>query len=101
MGALFGERVTLAQENGPDVELLVYGDEFYARYETPDRYPVVYDDARGLFCYALLREGRFASSGVPATAPPPPDARRHAKEAPAVRQAKASARAAARQPPPE
>jgi hypothetical protein len=101
MGALYGQRVTVGQEHGPDVELVVYGDEFYARYETPDGYPVVYDTERGQFSYARLDEGRFVSTGVPATAPPPTGLVRHAQEDPAVRQEKAGRRAARQSPPPD
>jgi len=39
MAALFGERVTLGQENGPDIELRVWGDE---PYETLSGYSVIY-----------------------------------------------------------
>ncbi|HET7771770.1 MAG TPA: hypothetical protein VFN74_23555 [Chloroflexota bacterium] len=91
--------MAIGQEKGPDIELVVHGDEFYARYETPDGFPVVYDDERGLFCYAHVRRGRYVSSGVPATEAPPSGVRRHAKEAAAVRQEKAGAREAARRPP--
>ena len=101
MGKLFGRRVTIGQEKGPDIELVVHGDEFYARYETPEGYPVLYDDARGLFCYALLRDGRFFSTGVPASAPPPPGALPGVTESAPVRQASAAAREAARRPPPD
>jgi hypothetical protein len=101
MGALYGQRVTVGQAQGPDVELVVYGDEFYARYETPDGYPVVYDTERGQFSYARLDEGRFVSTGVPATAPPPPGMVRHAQEDPEVRQEKAGRRAARQSPPPD
>ena len=98
MGALYGQRVTVGQAQGPDVELIVYGDEFYARYETPDGYPVVYDTERGQFSYARLDEGRFVSTGVPATAPPPPGTVRHAQEDPEVRQEKAGRRGAPEPP---
>ena len=101
MGKLFGRRVTIGQEKGPDIELVVHGDEFYARYETPDGYPVLYDDARGLFCYALLRDGRFLSTGVPASAPPPPGALPGVTESAPVRRASAAAREAARRSPPD
>jgi hypothetical protein len=101
MGALYGQRVTVGQAQGPDVELVVYGDEFYARYETPDGFPVVYDAERGQFSYARLDEGRFVSTGVPATAPPPTGLVRHAQEDPAVRQEKAGRRAARQSPPPD
>ena len=73
MGALYGQRVTVGQAQGPDVELIVYGDEFYARYETPDGYPVVYDTERGQFSYARLDEGRFVSTGVPVRPPRLPE----------------------------
>jgi hypothetical protein len=100
MGALYGQRVTVGQAQGPDVELVVYGDEFYARYETPDGFPVVYDAERGQFSYARLDEGRFVSTGVPVTAPPPSGIERHAQENPEVRQEKAGRRAARQSPPP-
>jgi hypothetical protein len=96
MAGMFGERVTIGQEHGPDVDLVVHGDEHYARYETPDGYSVVYDSERGLFTYALLRDGRFESSGVPLNNPPPPGAPMHAQESADVRLAKAAERQAAR-----
>ena len=99
MGKLSGQKVTIGQANGPDIELIVRGDELYAHYETPAGYPVVYDHARGLFCYALLVKGRFHSSGVPATAAPPPAARRGGAESTSVRLARAGAREASRRPP--
>jgi hypothetical protein len=101
MSKITGEEVTLGQENGPDVRLVVYGDEFYARYETPDGYPAIYDEDRGLFCYAFLEDGRYASTGVPVTDPPPTGVERHAQESAAVRQEKSSARLASRTAPPE
>jgi hypothetical protein len=101
VGALYGERVTLGQERGPDVDLVVYGDDAYARYETPAGYPVVYDDRRGVFTYALVQDGAFVSSGVPATSSPPRGAVAHAQEAPEVRQAKAAAKLTRRGPPPD
>lgn len=52
MSAIFGEYLIFRQEKGPDVELVVHGDEFYSRYETVDGYTVVYDVDRGLYCYA-------------------------------------------------
>jgi hypothetical protein len=88
MTAIRGERLRFGQRSGPEVELVVFGDEFYARYETLDGHSAVYDDARGLFCYARLVDGAFVSSGVPVTAPAPPGAVLHGKEADAVRQAK-------------
>jgi hypothetical protein len=100
MSGIFGERVTFGQENGPDVELRVWGDEHYARYETPEGFPVVYDDQRGLFCYARVESGAYASTGTPVSEPPPAAAVRHATESAEVRQAKAAARFRLRPPPP-
>jgi hypothetical protein len=71
MTGIFGETLPFKQENGPDVQLVVFGDEHYARYETEDGYTVVYDKDRGLFCYATLIDGSFVSSGVPISEPPP------------------------------
>ena len=99
MSAVFGEKLIFSQENGPDVELVVFGDEFYARYETPGGCPAIYDAKRGLFCYARVVDGAYESSGVSISESPPPDIVLHAKESDAVRQAKAAAKAAARQPP--
>lgn len=83
------EPVRLGQANGPDVELCVDGDEWYADYHTPDGHPVVYDPERGLFCHARLVDGRFESTGVPLTRPAPAgSAPLHARETPAVRQAR-------------
>ncbi len=44
MSSIFGEKLSFPQENGKEIELFVYGDEFYARYETSDGYTVLYDD---------------------------------------------------------
>jgi hypothetical protein len=101
MTAIYGERLTFGQENGPDVEMIVFGDEYYARYETENGYPVLYDDALGLFTYALLDDGRFFSSGVPISQAPPLEAQQHAQESDPVRHAKVAAKLAARTPPDE
>jgi len=99
--AIFGETLTFGQENGPDVRLVVYGDEFYARYETQEGYPVVSDPDRSLFCYALLRDGAFVSSGVPIAEQPPVGAERHVEESEAVRRLKFAKKYASRSPPDE
>ncbi len=52
MSGIFNEQLTFKQENGPDVRLVVIGDEHYAQYETIDGYTVVYDVEKGLYCYA-------------------------------------------------
>jgi M6 family metalloprotease-like protein len=77
------------QEQGPEVRLRVFGDERYARYEDIDGYTMVYDKARGLFCYATLAGNRFASTGVPLDQPPPPPVVRHLRESLVVKRAKA------------
>jgi M6 family metalloprotease-like protein len=100
MSGIFNEQLTFKQENGPDVRLVVIGDEHYAQYETIDGYTVVYDVELGLYCYARTINGRFISSGIPMNAAPPPDIRRHITESESVRQEKFTLRHAARQPPP-
>jgi hypothetical protein len=87
-----GEKATLGQANGPDVELVVTGTELYATYETPDGYPAVYDESRGLFCFARLVDGEYRSTGVPVTAEPPPGVERHARESDSVRARKIAQR---------
>ena len=82
MSAIFGEPVTFGQEAGGEVQLVVYGDESYARYETPDGYSAVYDEGLGLFCYADVVRGQFVSTGVAVTEPPPEGLARHLQEAP-------------------
>ena len=95
MSAIFAETLIFQQENGPDVELVVYGDEFYARYETKEGYTVVYDPDRGYYCYALLLNGQFASSGIPISKRPPSEIRRGLREAAKVRNEKFTNRYAA------
>lgn len=46
MSAIFGEQLTFAQENGPEVRLVVFGDEFYARYENDDGYTALYSNLK-------------------------------------------------------
>jgi M6 family metalloprotease-like protein len=99
MSGIFNELLTFKQENGPDVKLLVAGDEHYAHYETEDGYTVVYDTDLGLFCYALLINEHFVSSGVPTNAAPPDGLRRHLEEPEAVRQEKFNRRRLSRQAP--
>lgn len=88
MVGAFGEKASLGQANGPEVELVVYGTELYARYETLDGYSVVYDETLGLFCYARVVAGSFQSTEVPVTSPPPPGLERHAVESDNVRMEK-------------
>ena len=69
MSAIFNETLIFDQEKGDLVRLVVNGDEFYARHETEEGYTVVYDSDLGQFCYAILLEGMFASSGIPTPFP--------------------------------
>jgi len=92
MSAIFGELLTFTQEKGPDIKLRVFGDEFYARYETAEGYSVIYDPELGRFAYALLQEGRFVSSGVDLEKSPPPGVEPHQEESNEVRAAKAENR---------
>ncbi|MFP2898402.1 hypothetical protein [Corallococcus sp. 4LFB] len=86
--AVFGQKACLGQANGPDVELIVSGTELYATYETVEGFPVIYDDALGRFYYARVVEGRYESTGVSVTSPPPPGLLQHARESDEVRSEK-------------
>jgi hypothetical protein len=99
MTGIFGETFTFKQEQGPDVPLVVYGDEQYARYETKDGYTVIYDPDLGLYSYALTQDGKFVSSKIPLSEPPPPGVSPHLEESDAVRAAKAAAKIRRRNPP--
>jgi hypothetical protein len=92
MSAIFGEILGFSQDNGPEVQLRVYGDEFYARYETEEGYTVIYDESLGKFTYALLRDGRFVSSGVDTSRRPPTGLEKHIEESNEVRLSKAEKR---------
>jgi M6 family metalloprotease-like protein len=88
MSSIFAEVLRFPQESGKEVELFVYGDEFYARYETKDGYTVVYDNDMGEFCYAEKVYGCLISSRIGLTKKPPSRIRRHLKEAPTIREKK-------------
>jgi hypothetical protein len=93
MTGIFGDTLTFKQENGPDVSLVVNGDESYARYETPAGFTVIYDPELGLYTYALIDDnGSFISSKTPANEEPPPDLPLHLEEPFPVRAAKAEAK---------
>jgi len=85
MSVLIGEVKVCGQHRGGDVQLRIFGDEFYARYETLDGYTVVYDKIVGSYCYAIMAAGRFVSSGVPIGKPLPAGLAKHLKESPEVR----------------
>lgn len=54
------------QPDGTPVHLRGEGDEFHARFETPEGYTVVFDTALGAYCYATMAaNGQLTSSGVP------------------------------------
>jgi hypothetical protein len=92
MSAIFGELMSFDQENGPEIKLRVFGDEFYARYETEEGYTAIYDEDLGLFTYARLKDGRFLSSGVDLGRAPPADLPKHLEESNEVRMKKAEKR---------
>jgi hypothetical protein len=92
MSGIIGKRVSLGQENGPDVDLIVSGTIDYATYETPAGFPAIYDTELGLFCYARLVDGRYESTRTPLNNAPPGDVQRHARESESVRAAKIHAR---------
>jgi M6 family metalloprotease-like protein len=99
MSAIFGEKLIFGQHNGSDIELRVFGDEFYARYETISGYTVVYDLDRGQYCYAALENGCFISSGAPIAKPVPYGIRRHLREAREIRNSRFKNRFNALRPP--
>ena len=92
MSAIFGEVLKFGQPNGDEIELRVFGDEHYARYETLDGFTAVYDTEYGQYCYARLAAGVFRSTGTPVTQPPPSDLVRHLQEAPEVVESRSQAR---------
>src|SRR5215510_3443313 len=92
MSGIFGEILTFGQTNGPDIQLKVFGDELYARYEDLNGYSTVFDSDVGLFCYARLAAGAFRSTGVALTMPPPAGLPRHLQEAPETIKAKTASR---------
>ncbi len=88
MSVLSGEVIVCGQHGGEAVALVVYGDEFYARYETEDGYTVVYDTDIGCYCYATCSSGHFVSTGAHVGKLIPAGIRRHLKEDPQVRNQK-------------
>ncbi len=92
MTAINGETLIIEQADGASVELVVWGDEFYVRYETIDGYTVWPDAKTGQFCYADVRNGRFISTGASINKRPPMGLRRHLKESADIRQARFDAR---------
>lgn len=97
MSGVIGRRASLGQANGPEVELIVSGTADYANYETPDGYPVVYDESLGLFCFARVENGEYHSTQVSVSAPAPSGVTRHARESDMVRARKINDRQAQRE----
>jgi hypothetical protein len=92
MSAIFGELLSFDQENGPQVKLRVFGDEFYARYETEEGYTAIYDETLGKFAYARLEDGSFISSGIDLSRAPPAELEKHLEESNEVRMERAEKR---------
>jgi hypothetical protein len=92
LSAIFGELLSFDQDKGPEVKLRVYGDEFYARYESEEGYTAIYDDDLGRFAYARLEDGRFVSSGIDLSRAPPAGLQKHLEESNEVRMHKAEKR---------
>jgi len=88
MCLVLGKIRTFPQKNGKDVQLKVYGDEFYARYETMDGYTVLYDTDKETYCFAVLAKGVLISSGAPIYKPMPIGVIRHIQEDKTVRNKK-------------
>ena len=51
---MFGETMMFRQPDGTEVPVVLFGDEFYMRGETPDGYTVLRDPDTGWICYAEL-----------------------------------------------
>ena len=100
MTGIFGDTLSFKQEKGPDVSLVVNGDESYARYETTNGYTVIYDSDLGVYTYALTDDtGRFISSKTPTSEEPPAHLPLHLEENFSVRAEKAEAKIKKRSPP--
>jgi M6 family metalloprotease-like protein len=80
MSAIFGETLRFGQSKGSEIDLKVFGDEYYARYEDVNGYSAIYDDELGVFCYARLSAGSFRSTGTPLSQPAPNGLVRHLQE---------------------
>lgn len=101
MCVLLGRTRTFPQSDGPPIQLRVFGDEFYARYETLDGYTVVYDTQREKYCYAILVKGHLVSSGAPTDKPVPMGLLRHLQEDKEIRNRKFNQKYGMMRPPTE
>ena len=98
MSAIFGEILTFGQANGDDVQLKVFGDEHYARYESLDGFTAVYDASSGSSATRGSPPGALRSTGVPITDAPPAGVARHLQEDPAGRRSASPRRASCGEP---
>ena len=87
-----GKKAKFSQEGGKAVDLQVFGDEFYSYYETDEGYTAVYDNDKGMFCYATVVNGYFISTGIAVMKKPPKGLRKHLKEHKAIQITKFSKR---------
>jgi len=72
VGAPFAGEFQFRQPDGTLIRLLGEGDEFYAHFETPDGYTVVFDPRLRAYCYARLSpQGTLDSTGAPVHLVPP------------------------------
>lgn len=92
MSAIFGELLKFPQAQGPEVQLRVFGDEHYARYENLDGFTAIHDEQTGRYCYAGLAGNRLVSTGIPIEQEPPAGIVRHLQESAAVKRAKSEER---------
>lgn len=61
----WGTITELEQPDGSVIKALMYGDEFYGWFETPDGYTIIKDPKTGWFCYAVLSENEeLVSSSI-------------------------------------
>ncbi|MDO8161788.1 M6 family metalloprotease domain-containing protein [Bacillus toyonensis] len=79
MSAIVGEILSFPHGNDK-IKLRVFGDEFYARYESIDGFTAIYDNDLGIYCFADLQDGKFISSGKDITGPVPQGIPHHLKE---------------------
>ena len=60
-----GERVTVRQPDGTPVEVVLWGDELFARAETTDGYALVIEPGTNRICYAKAgQDGALVSTGI-------------------------------------
>ena len=62
-----GEKMEFSQPDGSILEVLLFGDAYFMRAESPDGYTLIPDTSTGWICYAKLSEpeARLISSGIP------------------------------------